>query len=391
MQDLIYMVIPVGLNFGWGICGKYLTLEMCKLADVVFITEKFTLENIGDLNHYFILKKLVPSQGMLNSLMQDDDFFHFDKPVIQAIQSNNLLPSFIKARSPRNIGYTFFEYNILRENIEMAKDYYDVIVTGSSWCEKILNSHGLKNTRTIIQGVDPDLFNNDKSDKELYKDRFVICSGGKLELRKGQDLVMRAFKVLQDKYDDVLLVNSWYNHWDQSTATMSLSPYIHFEMPKGDYFRAVNHLLIRNGIDPEKVVTLPPKPYAEMPEVYRNTDLGLFPNRCEGGTNLVLMEYMACGKPVVASYSSGHKDILTRENSLLVETLRSFNIQGRDGNLFAEWDDPDLDELISKLEWAYLNRDQLHNIGKKGAETISYLTWKESAKQFHGLVFGGGE
>lgn len=390
MRDLIYMIIPVGINFGWGICGKYLTLEMCKLSDVVFIAEKFTLENIGDLNHYFILQKLVPSQRMLNSLKQDDNFFHFDKPVIQAIQSNNLLPSLIKARSPRNIGYTFFEYNILRENIGMAKDYYDTIVTGSSWCEKILNNHGLRNTKTIIQGVDPDLFNNDKSDKGLYKDRFVIFSGGKLELRKGQDLVIRAFKALQDKYDDVLLVNSWYNHWDQSTATMSLSPYIHFEMPKGDYFRAVNHLLIRNGIDPEKVVTLPPKPYAEMPEVYRNTDLGLFPNRCEGGTNLVLMEYMACGKPAIASYSSGHKDILTSENSLLVERLKSFNIQGRDGSLIAQWDDPDLDEVISKLEWAYLNRDQLQNIGRKAAESMSHFTWKESTKQFYDLIYGGG-
>ncbi len=388
MRDLIYIVMPVGHNFGWGLCGRYLTLEMFELSDVVFITEEFTLKNIGDIDHYSTLKKLAPPAKMLNSFMGNDEFYHLDKPVIQAIQSNNLLPCFIKVKSPRNIGYTFFEYNILKENIERARDYYDIVATGSSWCEKILNSHGLRNTKTVIQGVDPELFNNDKSTKELYKDRFVIFSGGKLELRKGQDLVIRAFKALQDKYDDVLLVNSWYNHWDQSIATMSLSPYIHFEMPKGDYFKAVNHLLMENGIDPEKVVTLPPKPYTEMPEVYRNTDLGLFPNRCEGGTNLVLMEYMACGKPVVASYSSGHKDILTSENSLTVKTLKAFNIQGKDGNMIAEWDDPDLDELISKLEWAYLNRDQLQNIGEKGAETMSSLTWQESARQFHGLVCG---
>jgi hypothetical protein len=44
MWNLIYMAMPIGLNFGWGFCGKYLTLEMCKLADVVFITEEFTLK-----------------------------------------------------------------------------------------------------------------------------------------------------------------------------------------------------------------------------------------------------------------------------------------------------------------------------------------------------------
>lgn len=387
MQDIINMIIPAGINFGWGICGKYLTLEMSRLAHVVFITENFTLENIGNVNHYSTLKKLAPSQRMLNTLMRDG-FFHFEKPVIQAIQSNNLLPSFMKAKSPRNIGYTFFEYNILRKNIEMARDYYDVIVAGSSWCEKILNGNGLTNTRTIIQGVDPDLFNSNRTGKELYKDKFVIFSGGKLELRKGQDLVIRAFKALQDKYDDILLVNSWYNHWKQSMDTMSFSPYIRFEMPGVDYFRAINHLLTKNGMDPEKVITLPPKPYSEMPDIYRNTDLGLFPNRCEGGTNLVLMEYMACGKPVIASLSSGHKDILTEKNSLQVKTLKEFNIKGSDGNMIAEWDDPDLDEVISKLEWAYLNRDQLQHIGKKASETMSALTWQESARQFYGLACG---
>ena len=106
---------------------------------------------------------------------------------------------------------------------------------------------------------------------------------------------------------------------------------------------------------------------------------------------MVLMEYMACGKPVIASFSSGHKDILTGENSLPLKTLKEFSIKGRDGNLIAQWDDPDLDELISKLEWAYLNRDQLQNIGSKAAESMSHFTWKESTKQFYDLIYGGGQ
>ena len=381
------MVMPVGLNFGWGLCGRYLTLEMNEMVDVVFITQKFTLKEIGDPFHYSALKKLVPSMDTLKSIAGNNEIGFIDKPVVQAIQGANLMPCFIKVKSPQNIGYTFFEDNVLKEHVEIAKEYYDVIITGSSWCEKILNDLGLNSTKTIIQGVDPNLFNGDKASKKHFKDKFVIFSGGKLELRKGQDLVIRAFKVLQDKYDDVILVNSWYNHWDQSIATMSSSPYIRFEMPGDDYFKAVNHLLIKNGINPEKVITLPPKPYGEMPEVYRNTDLGLFPNRCEGGTNLVLMEYMACGKPAIASFSSGHKDILTRENSLLIEALKTFDIRRKDGDLVASWDDPDLDEIIAKLEWAYLNKDQLQNIAEKAQETMSNLTWKESAKQFYNLIF----
>jgi glycosyltransferase involved in cell wall biosynthesis len=59
----------------------------------------------------------------------------------------------------------------------------------------------------------------------------------------------------------------------------------------------------------------------DLRNVIRNTDIGLFPNRCEGGTNLSLMEYMATGKPVVATTTSGHRDILTDTNCLPVKDL----------------------------------------------------------------------
>ena len=42
-----------------------------------------------------------------------------------------------------------------------------------------------------------------------------------------------------------------------------------------------------------------------MPQVYQNTDVGIFPSRCEAGTNLVMMEYMACGKPAIATVGTG--------------------------------------------------------------------------------------
>ena len=40
-------------------------------------------------------------------------------------------------------------------------------------------------------------------------------------------------------------------------------------------------------------------------------DAGLFPNRCEGGTNLVAMEAMASGLPVILSGTSARPPPLT--------------------------------------------------------------------------------
>jgi glycosyltransferase involved in cell wall biosynthesis len=308
--------------------------------------------------------------------------------VLQAIEGDNLRPWFVRGKAPRVIGYTFFEKTSLdKDDVSAAQDCFDLVVAGSSWCEQILKKSGITHTKTILQGVDTGRFHLGYAEKKRLQNCFVVFSGGKIELRKGQDLVIRAFKVLQDKYDDVLLVNCWYNRWDSATATMSMSPYITFDMPKGSYVDAVNHLLKVNGISPNKAIVLEPVSHSRMAEVYRDTDCGLFPNRCEGGTNLVLMEYMACGKPVIASNNSGHTDILSTEHAILLEDQRPFNIARRDGTIYTSWHEPNLDEIISKLEWAYQNREEIKNIGHAGSRFISQLTWEKAAKEFYGILF----
>ena len=52
--------------------------------------------------------------------------------------------------------------------------------------------------------------------REFLRDKFVIFSGGKFEYRKGQDIVIRAVKVMQERHQDVVLINAWVNAWQQS-------------------------------------------------------------------------------------------------------------------------------------------------------------------------------
>jgi glycosyltransferase involved in cell wall biosynthesis len=166
-----------------------------------------------------------------------------------------------------------------------------------------------------------------------------------------------------------------------------MSPYIRFEMPNGDYFKAIHHLLKINNVNPEKVIVLPPIDNRRIAEIYRNSDCGLFPNRCEGGTNLVLMEYMACGKPVVASNNTGQMDVLSDSHAILLKDQRPLNIRQEDGSLYTRWYEPNLDEIVSSLEWAYHNRDSIKEIGLAGSRFISQYTWARAAKQFHRLIF----
>lgn len=385
---MIYTALPTGSFHGWGVCGKYIVKELSNLTEVKLITEGLNFDNILDEFDFRLLQsKLIPPFEHENIMKGHTTYINY--PLLQCITGKTLEPIIPNLRGNITVGYTFFEENILpNSSLENGRQHFDLIITGSSWCEAVLRNYDLKNLRTIIQGIDPTIFNPFHSAKEYFKDSFVIFSGGKFELRKGQDIVIKAFKILQDKYKDVMLINNWFNFWPASFMTMKASPYIAFSTDNNDYSVMVNETLAENGIDLNRVITLPPSPNIMMPRIYKNSDIGLFPNRCEGGTNLVLMEYMACGKPVIASFNTGHKDILTDNNSIKLVDMKSVTISN-DNTTIAVWDEPSLDETISKLEWAYHHRDVLPGIGSQAGEDLSKMTWEKTAKDFYAILGDG--
>ena len=255
---MIYLVLPCGSNFGWGICGKYLVKELSDLAETALITEDFSAGDIGDeLEYHFLKSRLASrySKGRINVSSR-----HVAHPVLQAITDQTLRPWLADIKGAFKAGYTFFEMNVLPpQSIKNGLDNFDVIVTGSKWCEDVLRTYGLNRVATIIQGVDPQLFNPSHNEKQMLKDRFVVFSGGKFEFRKGQDIVIRAYKVLQDRHPDVMLVNAWHNPWPFSMKTMETSPYIHCRISDSDYLKIINGVLQSNGIDSQRVISVLPR------------------------------------------------------------------------------------------------------------------------------------
>lgn len=384
---MIFTVLPTGSFHGWGVCGKYIVKELSRLDEIRLLTEGLEFQNIQDELDYRLLRSVLVNEEDAAAI-RNGAVTNLPWPLLQNIVDKTLRPAIPGLRGTRTVGYTFFEDNILAPSfIETGKRCYDLLVAGSSWCEDVLRRHGLTNVSTIIQGVDPTIFNATHAEKEYLQDRFVIFSGGKFELRKGQDLVLKTFKVLHDRYPDVMLITSWYNHWAASMQTMCASPHIRFTPESGDYQSLMRKTLVDNGINPDRVITLPPYPNIMMTRIYRNTDIGLFPNRCEGGTNLVLMEYMACGKPVVASYNSGHKDVLSTGNSLMLTQMRSLSISAN-GQAVAVWEEPNPDEIVANLDWAYHHREEVRSIGARAAHDMGELTWGRTARMFLSALSG---
>lgn len=275
-------------------------------------------------------------------------------------------------------GVTFFEDT----DLPQAKAYCDdfaVIVTGSTWGEEILRSKGVTNVATVIQGIDPSLFHPAPRFGGL-SNRFTVFSGGKMELRKGQDLVVQAFRIFAARHPEAILITAWSSPWQHGALTLNLKSKIVPIALEADGKLDLPKWLTANGLQPGQFLDLGGVPNHLMGRVLREMDVAVFPNRCEGGTNLVAMECMASGVPTIVSNNTGHKDlvatgapyILTRQAPVTVPDL------GTEG-----WGESDVDEIVDKLEQAFTNREDARRRGAAGAAAMAALSWENQVAQLY--------
>ncbi|KAA3662340.1 MAG: glycosyltransferase family 1 protein [Calditrichaeota bacterium] len=371
---MLNIVMPNGASFGWGICGKMIASEIKKQLPIQFYTSKFSQQSIQDEFIYHHLKTCVHP-------IENAPFSGKERPALQAIADHEMNAWGPDFSSGFRMGYTFFENNCLSNTAIQNAQKFDCIATGSTWCSDVLQSFGIKNTFPVLQGIDTQVFHPANNLKRHFQDKFVIFSGGKFEFRKAQDIVIAVVKRLMEKYDDVLFVNSWYNLWPQTMQSIAHSPHIKTVNKQGTFTEIINAILAVNGIDLNRVITLPLLPNAQMASIYKNTDIGLFPNRCEGGTNLVLMEYLACGKATIVSNFSGHCDIVTEKNSLRITNAHEVQLKNN-GVTTAIWQEPDIDETYALLEQAYINREKLQTFGSTAGRDLQQYTWENTAINF---------
>jgi len=333
--------MPSGSAHGWGIAGTYLAEEIAKLPAVEGVT-------------------------------------------LHCIAGHDFKPFAESAWDRINIGYCFFEHELLAYPfIAQAARYWDHIVAGSSWCERHLRIGGMDRVSTILQGVDSSRFF--RTPPRLDDGRFIVFSGGKFEFRKGQDIVIAAMRTFMERHDDVWLSCSWHNQWPLSIRTMEQSRLIDFLWQDIPCMDLLYDTLRRNGLDPQRVLLHSPFDNSRMPLIYAESDIGVFPNRCEGGNNMVMCEYMACGRTVIASDRTGHADVITPDNAFCLASYRPVTAR-IDNHETGHWLEGDPDELLDLLERAYCERQLVRDKGVQAALDMSRLSWHEAAHRFHDLA-----
>ncbi|MDJ0839294.1 MAG: glycosyltransferase family 4 protein [Acidobacteriota bacterium] len=374
--------------FGAGVAGKGFALNLEPLTDVrlevspAALSELETSEDAERRRLYELARKpVLPQYPSLvrGGLMNRRWIYPDDWPLRTSDKPGHGL----------TVGHIFFEFDQLLPEELAWMDGIDLLTTGSQWTTDIAQAHGLKRVATLYQGVDRNLFKPNPfwERPARFDDRFVVFSGGKIEHRKGTDLVIAAFARFIETHPDALLLINAYNPWPISQMGLAESPHIHFD-PVADYPADMKDLLLQNQIPRENFLVIPPVSRAEIAGSIWNSDCGLFPIRCEGGTNHFLMETMACGKPVIATHTSGLTEIIRPEHNAIGLEARhpvtpAFQVPEPERGI---WHEPDVDEIVAALERLYTDRELGKKLGTQAAADLDFFSWPNRAQALLNLI-----
>jgi glycosyltransferase involved in cell wall biosynthesis len=242
------------------------------------------------------------------------------KADVGAIPISNLFTLLIKLQAP-------ISFSLEQELFEHAGK---LCVVAKSVADE-LQQYGIspKNVEIIGNGVDTDIFNPGHVDLDRSKPYFFTA--GRLSYRKGlEDLLQCA----------VIVIRRFPNVRFMIAGSGPLETYLKKEIVK---LNLKDHVILVGHISEQK----------KMIDLYQRASAYIHAAHYEG-LPTVLLEAMACGRPVISTAVSGSLDVLTNEyNGLLIPP--------KNPALMAE-----------AIERILLNPDFAESLGK-----TAYLTIKE--------------
>jgi glycosyltransferase involved in cell wall biosynthesis len=382
----------VSAQYGWGVYGMNLLRQWRRIAGTAACS-------LGELDLPSFAGVDALTIRALTPLLIDSDRIHRSLPPwegdvsqrLDGIMLHAMGNRFTQEGRPRggrrsaevNGCVVFFENTILPDAVEFCSDY-DMILAGCTWCEEVLRGHGVSNVATVIQGVEPALFHPGPRTGAL-EGRFAVFSGGKLEYRKGQDLALLAFRAFAQRHPEAVLVTAWQSPFSVIALTLNGNPDLADVGMTEDGQVDVVGWAVANGVREDQFIDLGKVAHHQMGHVLREIDVGLFPNRCEGGTNLVAMECMACGVPTIVADNSGQKDLVATGAPYALRRQRPppGGGAGREG-----WGESDIEEIVEALEHVWRNRADARRRGAACADAMSEWNWRAQVARLHGVMAG---
>jgi glycosyltransferase involved in cell wall biosynthesis len=366
---------------GWGVFGLSLARDLARrgIAEPVpLYLDGLLAASVADDP---LLAPALRRQQEMASRLAGGQTLNLDFPVLHGL-GNGLAAGQLsdRVRGQPDIGMVFLESTEPAAAVERAARYR-LLLAGSSWNREVLNSFGIQHVAVCPQGVDTAMF-RPRPKRGLFAGRFVVFSGGKLELRKGQDIVIAAFRAFRAKHPDALLLTAWGSPFPETAADLANSPHRTGVPAAADNPAAVARWLESNGIPPDSVALLSTLPNDEMAAWLNEADVAIFASRAEGGTNLVAMECLAAGVPSLLSANTGHLDLIRSVPCIALE--RQSAVPFSRPAATTGWGETDPAEIVGALERIYADSSGARALGAAAAAAMS-ATWSWS-KRIDGIL-----
>jgi glycosyltransferase involved in cell wall biosynthesis len=368
---------------GWGLVGVHTALYLTDRGTPPLLLEKPGLSTLRPENR----EKLAALEGPCLQAMQIAAQHPGQVLLLKGYDVLHALGNGFFAGEPsrffrgeRNVGVVAFEDTRIDEGVVGRANVYDKIIVHSTYNQRILQERGVARIGLAFQGVDPTEM-GPRPRAGRFGDRFVVFSGGKMEFRKAQDTVLAAFRIFHQRHPDSVLATAWHNPWAHTAMSIAESPLTPVRPEiDGSGRLKITEWAAANGLPPEAFCDLGFMSRAQIAPTLAECDAAVFPNRCEGATNLVAMEAMACGVPTVLSANTGHLDII-RDGAGYVLSDQKPTVD-RDGGR-VDWKDSSIDELVEHLESIYTDRQTAKARADAARNFIvGERTWRAFAEAF---------
>lgn len=292
-----------------------------------------------------------------SKLISLNEEFHYDSACLK-IWHQNQLHSF--TGNPK-FGYTIFELDDFNKQEVHSLNYPDLVISCSNWAKEVLSKHNIK-SEVIPLGFDHNIFKFSPLPKE---NTTVFANFGKWEIRKGHDILIKAFEAAFTPEDNVLLVMCPTNPFLNENQTKQWE-----NMYLGGKMRARVQLIPR----------LPNQ--KEVYNIIGQVHCGVFPSKAEGW-NLEALEMMAAGRQLIITDCTGHKEFITKEQRIISmgeEMELAYDGVFFDGTRhWRKFGKDQFDQLVNHLREFHKNREQPKT-------NIQEFTWENSSRKLFNLI-----
>lgn len=377
-------------SFGWGLLGLGLISQWAHDPDLQpsmgMPIGPSDLAGIDPLRVMAIGPDVLASNRFFEDLMAGKVDLRARRALVIDALSNGLLGPNLGHHGIYNIGRCVFEDTHVSEPQQrLAK--YDSLLCASNWNAALLRGLTSKPVTMIHEGIDHSQFFPGPRSGALDPSRFYIFSGGKIEYRKGHDLVLLAFREFAARHEDAVLVAAWHSPWPQVSAGFQGKLRAALKRnAQGEL--EIQRWVVENGIAARQFIELPRMPYTLLPSILREMDCALQLSRCEACTNLPAKEAMACGVPVILADNTGTRDLVDADNCMV---LRSQGVvAGEPGCGTEGWGESSVEEILAGLEMLYTDTQRRRRIGANGAAWIieRHRTWRDHALALKSHLMG---